>query len=493
MRNTLKKTIRTTFTLVVLASTIVFVPSCKKSFLEEPPRAQTPADYFSSTTQAAEELVNSVYNKLYDWSQHSFSWIGITSIASDDGDKGSDPGDTGADKDQMDNLSWSSTSLSFGEVWESNYEGISRANKAVDMMDRLDMDPTKREIFKGEVRFLRAYYYFNLVRCFGGVPKIDKVPVTQAEIDAVNVRASEDEIYNLIESDLNFAAGVLPTQQLIETGRATSYAATGLLSKVSLYRQKWSQAAATAEVLIGSGKFGLLDDYSHVWREVGEFSKESIYEVNCKGTDPAKGLVGYFVVQAPRGQGGLGWGFNTPTQDLYNAYEAGDVRRDATIIVSGQTLWDGWVTNIAAPNKRYNYKSYVSKFMESWGKQDNETNKNLRILRYGDLLLVAAEAYNELNDTSKALKYLNMVRTRAGLANATATTQADIRTAIWKERRVEMAMEHDRVFDLRRTKQAGSVMRAHGKAYVDGKHDLYPIPQRQIDLANGKLIQNPGY
>jgi hypothetical protein len=169
------------------------------------------------------------------------------------------------------------------------------------------------------------------------------------------------------------------------------------------------------------------------------------------------------------------------------------VRRDATIIISGQTLWDGWVTNVAAPNQRYNYKSYVSKFMESWGKQDNETNKNLRILRYGDLLLVAAEAYNELNDTSKALKYLNMVRTRAGLANATATTQADIRTAIWKERRVEMAMEHDRVFDLRRTKQAGSVMRAHGKAYVDGKHDLYPIPQRQIDLANGKLIQNPGY
>ena len=146
MRSTLKKTIRTSITMAVLASTVVLVPSCKKSFLEEPPRAQTPADYFSSTTQAAEELVNSVYNKLYDWSQHSFSWIGITSIASDDGDKGSDPGDTGADKDQMDNLSWSSTSLSFGEVWESNYEGISRANKAVDMMDRLDMDPTKREI-----------------------------------------------------------------------------------------------------------------------------------------------------------------------------------------------------------------------------------------------------------------------------------------------------------------------------------------------------------
>ncbi len=493
MKNKVISTLKTASISALLLGSIVAIPSCKKSFLDEPPRSQTPADYFSSTTQAAEELVNSVYNKLYDWSQHSFSWIGMSSIASDDADKGSDPGDTGADKDQLDNISWSSTSLSFGEVWESNFEGISRANKAIDMMEKLNMDPTKREVLKGEVRFLRAYYYFNLVRCFGGVPKIDKVPVTQAEIDAVNLKATPDEIYDLIESDLNFAASVLPVQQLIETGRATSYAATGLLSKVSLYREKWSQAAATAEVLIGSGNFGLLSDYSHIWREIGEFSKESIFEINCKGTEPAKGIVGYFVVQAPRGQGGLGWGFNTPTLDLYNAYENGDVRRDATIITSGQQLWDGWLTNVGAPNARYNYKCYVSKFMESWGKQDNETNKNLRILRYGDLLLIAAEAYNELSDTSKAKKYLNMIRNRAGLANTTAITQSEIREAIWKERRVEMAMEHDRVFDLRRTKRAGAVMRAHGKGYVDGKHDLYPIPQRQIDLSNGKLIQNPGY
>ena len=492
MKNNMKK-ITKAFTIIGLAAILVIVPSCKKSFLEEPPRAQTPDDYFSGTKQAAEELVTSVYNKLYDWSQHSFSWIGITSIASDDADKGSDPGDTGADKDQLDNLSHTSTSLSFGEVWESNYEGISRANKAIYLMDKLNMDPLQRQIFKGEVQFLRAYYYFNLVRCFGGVPKIDKVPVTQAEIDAVNVKSTADEIYDLIESDLTYAGSVLPSSRLIDQGRATSYSAIGLLAKVNLYREKWAQTAANAEVLIGSKNFDLLSDYSHIWREIGEFSAESIFEVNAKGTDPAKGIAGYFVVQAPRGQGGLGWGFNTPSLDLYNTYEASDVRRDATIIKSGQVLWDGWQTSNIAPNARYNYKSYVSKLVESWGKQDNETNKNLRILRYGDLLLIAAEAYNELGDTSKALKYMNMVRNRAGLANATAKTKEDIRTAIWKERRVEMAMEHDRVFDLRRTKQAGTVMRAHGKAYVDGKHDLYPIPQRQIDLANGKLIQNPGY
>ncbi|MCX8483473.1 MAG: RagB/SusD family nutrient uptake outer membrane protein, partial [Crocinitomicaceae bacterium] len=319
------KKITKAFTIIGLAAILVALPSCKKSFLEEPPRAQTPDDYFSSTKQAAEELVTSVYNKLYDWSQHSFSWIGISSIASDDADKGSDPGDTGADKDQLDNLSFTSTSLSFSEVWESNYEGISRANKAIYLMDKLNMDASQRQIFKGEVQFLRAYYYFNLVRCFGGVPKIDKVPITQAEIDAVNVKSSADEIYDLIESDLSYAGSVLPSTRLIDQGRATSYAAIGLLAKVNLYREKWAQAAANAEVLIGSKNFDLLSDYSHIWREIGEFSSESIFEVNAKGTEPAKGIVGYFVVQAPRGQGGLGWGFNTPTLDLYNTYEAGDV------------------------------------------------------------------------------------------------------------------------------------------------------------------------
>jgi hypothetical protein len=108
-------------------------------------------------------------------------------------------------------------------------------------------------------------------------------------------------------------------------------------------------------------------------------------------------------------------------------------------------------------------------------------------------LLIHAEAANENGKTADALKSLNLVRNRAGLANSTATTQAEIRDAIWKERFVELAMEHDRVFDLRRQGRAGTVMRAHGKNYIDGVHDLYPIPQRQIDLSGGKMTQNPGY
>ncbi|MDQ6755503.1 MAG: RagB/SusD family nutrient uptake outer membrane protein, partial [Bacteroidota bacterium] len=146
-----------------------------------------------------------------------------------------------------------------------------------------------------------------------------------------------------------------------------------------------------------------------------------------------------------------------------------------------------------ASNPRYNYKSYVSKTKETFNGDDWNSNKNLRILRYGEILLIKAEAENELGNILPAQQALNQIRNRAGLLNTTAVLQSDVRNAIWKERRVEMAFEHDRTFDLRRTGRAGAVLRALGKPYIDGKHDLFPIPQHEIDLSNGKLIQNPGY
>jgi hypothetical protein len=485
---------KTTFKLASIASVVALSSwGCKKNFLEEPPRVQTVNDYFSTTNQAAKEMVNAIYNKLYAWETHSFSWMGMSEIASDNSEKGSDPGDTGADKDQLDDYFFSPTSISFGEVWNSNFEGIARANKAIDFIGKLDLPSAEKDRWIAEARFLRGYFYYNLVRSFGGVPKIDKVPVTEQEISNTYVRASADEIWDLIESDFQ-AATVLPNQQLVDLGRATSDAARAFLAKTALYRKKWSTSLSYCEALISSGKYSLMADYSHIWREIGEFSEESIWEVNCKGTDPQKGIIGYFVVQAPRsGARGLGWGFNTPTKDLMDAYEPGDLRKDATIITSGQTLWDGWETDPNHANKYYNYKAYVSRIAESWGKGDNETTKNLRVIRYAEVLLMASEAENELGNASKACEYLNTVRKRAGLTDFVSTDQNEIRQAVWKERRVELAFEHDRTFDLRRQGRIGDVMRAHGKAFVDGKHELFPIPQRQIDLGEGKLIQNPGY
>jgi hypothetical protein len=326
------------------------------------------------------------------------------------------------------------------------------------------------------------------------VPLIPKVPKSAEEIEALNYRATADQVYDFIDADLEFAAATLPASQLsTQTGRVTSGAAKALLAKSSLYRKRYGKAESLCAEIMSSNTYSLFSDYSKLFREVGEFCSESIWEINCKGTAPAKAIEGYFVVQAPRGTGGLGWGFNTPTSALINAFEPGDVRKTSTYFSRGDVLWDGYVCNNAAPNAYYNYKSYVSKTMESWGKDDWFANKNLRVLRYADVLLIHAEAANENGKTADAIKSLNLIRSRAGLPSTNAATQAEVRDAIYKERFVEFAMEHDRVFDLRRQGRAGEVMRAHGKSYIDGVHDLYPIPQRQIDLSGGKMTQNPGY
>jgi len=153
-------------------------------------------------------------------------------------------------------------------------------------------------------------------------------------------------------------------------------------------------------------------------------------------------------------------------------------------------MWDGVVINSETPNPRYNEKAYFSKTQETFNGNDWETSKNLRIFRYAEVLLINAEAANELGQTSQALESLNKVRSRVGLPNATGD---DLKNKIWHERRVEFGMEHDRFFDLVRQGRAGEVLRAHGKNFVDGKHEVFPIPQRQIELSEGMLKQNNGY
>src|SRR5687767_1211313 len=151
-----------------------FFLSCGKKFLEEPPRKVTIQDLLNNPQDGAQRLIAAVYNKLYDWQQHSFSWNGISSITSDDADKGSDPGDTGADKHELDGWTFTPSALSFDEVWQSNFEGIGRATYALKFISDMNLPATEKDRYMGEAKFLRAYFYFNLVRIYGGVPKIDK-------------------------------------------------------------------------------------------------------------------------------------------------------------------------------------------------------------------------------------------------------------------------------------------------------------------------------
>lgn len=492
MKNSIKNFKFFTLGLSIL---LAFGLSCSDD-LNIPPEGQiTPEGFFS--TDRAVELVNAIYNNLLQWPQHSFSWIGVSSIISDDADKGSDPGDSGADKDQLDALTFTSTSLSFNEVWGANYRGITRSNTAIDIISSPDtqLEDAFRNRLLGEAKFLRAYFYFNLVRMFGDIPKLDRVldPNNPDDLAVVSIRAPKQEIYNLIVEDLTFASQNLMPKSQMDVGRATSGAAKTLLAKVNMYLGNWQEVKRLTDEIIASGQYQLQADYTTLWRESSENGVESIFEVQGLGGPINLGLQGYVVSQSVRGQ--WGWGFNTPSEDLVNAYDAaGDnIRKNATIIFAGETMWDGEQVIASPPNPRYNEKAYLSRVAETFNGNDWESNKNMRVLRYAEVLLMNAEAANELGDPATALSSLNQVRQRVELPDVTTTNQTEIRMAIWNERRLELAFEHDRWFDLVRQDRAGQVMRALGKPFVDGKHELFPIPQAQIDVSGGALTQNPGY
>lgn len=491
-------------TVVLFIATLLF--SCKKDWLSPAQENQLIAeDSTFLDPDNAIKFVNAAYNQLLTWETHSFAFLGVTSIISDDADKGSSPGDNGTDKDVLDAGTYSSTTASFNGWWLGLYRGINNCNQAIVNVPLYNIDESLKSRLIGEARFLRAFFYFYLVRGWGDVPLVDTIinPNNPADFNKGNVRVAKENIYALIESDLNYALNVLPTKaqySASDLGRATKGAAAAMLAKVSMYQKKWDAALTLTNNIINGtyGTYGLVADYSTIWREIGENSIESLFEVQSKGTLPAAGIQQYSETQGIRGgtYAGVttvmgGWGFNTPSADLDAAYEAGDVRRKATIIHVGDTLFDG-VILVSAVNERYNYKAYVSRTTESYS-GSSVTNKNLRILRMGEIYLINAEAANELNNTSLAISSLNAVRNRAKLANTTASTQSALREAIWKERRVELGMEHDRFFDLVRQGRAGTVLRAHGKTFVDGKNELFPIPENQISASDNSLTQNPGY
>jgi hypothetical protein len=477
--------------LIMVVLTATLFTSCEQDLIIEPSDSLNEIDFLNNPNNAI-QLVNGVYNKQLDFEMYSFSWIGITSITSDDADKGSSLSDTGADKGKLDNLSFDASDISFREVWQGRYEGIGRVNNTLFYLPQLQIQEALKSRLIGECKFLRALYYFDLVRCFGGVPIVTtKIDVNDSELikQVVFTRRTKQETYSQIEADLLEAIENLPLKGqygLNDLGRASKGAAQALLAKVYLYQNKWQDAFDMSGMVIGSGQYGLLSNYADVWREVGENKIESIYEIQAS---PGNAMRAYSYVQGPRGTPDLGWGFNTPSVSLVNAYEPNDVRKAATILFSDTNLWDGFPASTGWSNPRYNYKSYHSSIAESWNGDRELTGKNLRILKYSDILLVRAEAALNLGNTSEALDKVNILRLRAGLEELTSITMDEL----LKERRLEMAMEHDRWFDLVRTGKALSAMTANGKTFIPGKHDVFPIPQNEIILSGGLLLQNPGY
>lgn len=479
------------YKIVGLALILLALNSCEDDLNVKSNNVLTELDFLNNPDNAI-QLVNGVYNKQLDYDMYSFSWIGMTSITSDDADKGSTLSDTGSDKNKMDNLTFVATDISFKDVWNARYDAIYRANNALFYLEQLSINEALKNRLIGEVKFLRALSYFDLVRCFGGVPLVtSKININDTETinSLVFVRKSKAETYLQIETDLLDAIDKLPLKgQYVgaELGRASKGAAQALLAKAYLYQEKWQLASDMSSNVMSSGQYSLLTNYADVWREVGENKSESIFEVQATLT---KGLVGYTDVQGPRGTPDLGWGFNTPSIQLANSYQSGDVRKNATILSVPSTLWDGFIAPTTWNNPRYNYKAYQSSIAEPWNGNKGETAKNLRILKYSDLLLIHAEAAFKLGNTSDALTQVNTIRTRAGLPSLTSLTIDEL----YNERRWEMAMEHDRWFDIIRTGNARVAMLAVGKNFIVGTHEVFPIPSDQITASGGRLTQNPGY
>lgn len=471
---------------------------CQKSFLEVPPQGQQAGEQFWRNEADATKAVNAMYANLHEWKQVAFAAIAVESLPSDDAEKGSAPSDA-TFMNKFDNFTATATEGQLLDFWTGQYQEINFCNQVLDNVPNINMDANLKNRYLAEAKFIRAYAYFRLVRAFGDVPLRLHVPKDAA---AYNIpRTPKDQVWKAIEQDLTEAAAVLPqTYGPADMGRATKGAALALHAKVAMYQKKWNDVLNYTNQVMAMG-YSLFPNYEQLFRIPNENNAESIFEIQCQRIDgnPAASNSQYSQVQGVRGVPWGGWGFNVPTQDLLNEYEPGDPRKDATIIFRGETTPEGDVVPPTVQNPMYNQKSYVPSAYFVSGYTEG-ADQNIRVIRYAEVLLMNAEANNELGNTAAALASLEMVRARARanslnpattLPKVTTTDQVQLRNAIWHERRVELAMEFDRFFDLVRQGRAAQVLGSKG--FVAGKNEVWPIPQNEIDISAGMLKQNPGY
>ena len=499
------------FYWIVLAVVTLFsIGSCKK-FLDRKPLTATLDDLNQGG------LEGQIFG-LYSYMRTSYGVVsslphlGLHHFRADDSEKGSDQTDGAEWSAPMDHFNYDVSFDGVRQYWNDHYSLINFANTALQTADSLGLTDGSSIVNLAEARFFRAFAYFDLVRTFGEVPKIDFriYEASQANIP----KSPVGEIYALIDEDLQYAAANLPvTWGAQYAGRLTSGAARTLHADSYLFRQDWGNAFALTQTVINSGVYALYSPYWQIFKDVGENSSESIFEIQNEVTvtDDYGSIyaTSQNVRQSDASGWNLGWGWNTPTAALYNSYEPGDPRRESTILVAGESddpstggygrvlpAWESDNPPGILFRKYYNKKVYADPAKRAaLNRRDQAGWINQRIYRYGEVLLMSAEAANELGEGEIAETLLEMVRARArGSANVLPkvdfVSQAQMRAAIKKERRAELGMEGKRFFDLVRWGDAVSVL---GPLGYQHKNRYYPIPQEAIDRSNGKLIQNPDY
>ncbi|CAG5006272.1 SusD-like protein P38 [Dyadobacter sp. CECT 9275] len=402
------------------------------------------------------------------------------------------------------------------EMYNNAYSVISRANSIITNIPNITLAQDVSDRILGEARFIRALAYFDLVRFYGGLPLyLDQVKGVE---DAYLERSTVEQVYAAIEDDLTFAAEKLANPTFPQVGKATKGAAKMLLSDVYITQKKYPLAETQLRDIMGMG-YDLLPDYGDVFELGNKNSKESIFEIQYQqGNQGQNSAMVYAFLpitdNASMLTGTVGrvsaGGWNVPTQEMVNTYEAGDQRLPNSIsIIEGTGPVGALVIDavkspvgyVPTPGKR-SYR-FINKYLHPHSLINN-TDDNVPVYRFSEALLAMAETLNEQDKGAQALEYLNRVRKRAGLAAVTVTAKEQLRAIILHERRVELAFENKRWFDLLRTGQAIDVMTKNGE-YLKALYPnlpansykltadrlLFPIPLREIQIA--KLQQNPGY
>jgi hypothetical protein len=499
---------------------------CKKDFLESTDPNKLTTDKFYKTTQDAIQATNSVYSALNIYNMYMREYWYVLDLMSDEieGTANLEPR-----RQQVGNYTMTPNNDLITSLWSGFYMGINRANLAIQNIPAIQMDETLKQRLLAECRFLRAFYYFELTTLYGAAPLITK-PI----LDAYSFpRTPVAEIDKLIEEDLKFAIGILPKKAEYpssDLGRATQGAAKGFLGKFYLYKKRYAESAAILKEIIDSGEYDLVDNYRDNGTHTNENNKESLFEVQMQNGVFGGNSWGNESAGSPNGEGSFRTveygltGFNNvkgsqqyidlmgdDPRSKYTFYQYGttiktsvggslvdtpyqDFKRDA----EGNLILDA--NGKKQPVSGYATRKYnMLDFRASEFDESGDSGINFRVLRFADVLLMYAEATNEVNGpTPEVYAAVNRVRNRPSVKVGDLPAglgKADMFNAIVRERALEFPLEQIRAKDIRRWGIAGPILRAQGKQYRDGVHELLPIPQKEIDAnaAIGPEDQNPGY
>ena len=528
--------------LLWLVCLAIALTGCRDYLTEIEPGTTLLNDFFTSTAAAEQNVTGCYVPLMWEYNNTYLSEWFIGDIVSDDALKGGGSTTDMADAYDMENWRTTSRNTLLLDFYRAQYMGIARCNLAIKYISQMEIGtdsiftPTMKDRLLGEAHFLRAYYYFRLVRVYAGVPITTDV-IDDSERWGIE-RSSVEQVYTLILDDLTKANSMLQlrsTMKAEDLGRATKGAAQAMLLKVNLYmaspywNKQLTQDPATyyaaakqwGDSIIASGEYTLCSNYEDNFSLAGENGQESVFEIQYmevpwgdygEGFGFTAGSYSQILMRSRSSLIGGGWGFNHPTQNLYDEFEPTDIRRDVTILNPADSLIETPSVEIYLGSRYLNNKYGMYRDpadqgggFGKWSLHATRGPLNNRQIRYADVLLMYAEAALGAGDEATARTYINMVRTRAGL---TEIAQAD-NAALRHERRVELAMEGHRWFDLVRWEGVdGKGLKAHMDAYkatetpdaqshmqefVAGKHEIFPIPQEEIQLNPTQMKQNNGY